>query len=115
MQHREQWVFAMKWFAAVVIVLSLGICALVVDRSTNRGFTIGYYGELNKLTAALSSLPGVSIDEVGYNSDVTLEEITIWIYDARGRRRQINFWQSDPIRELSGEALKAALAERLAE
>jgi hypothetical protein len=105
----------MKWFATAMIVLLVGIGALVADRSTNRGLTVGYYGELNKLTAAMESLPGVSIDSSSYNRDASLEEIWFRITDAQGRSRSIDFGQNDPIRELSGTRLEAALAMRLAE
>lgn len=100
----------MKWLATALTIL---LPAMIVDRSVNLGFTVGYYGELNKLTTAFRSLPGVSIQHVGYNPDLTLEEIWFRITDA-GVRRDIEFGENDPIRELSGKELKAALANGLA-
>ncbi len=100
----------MKWFATAIVVL---LVAVVADRSTNLGFTVGYYGELNKLTAAFNSLPGVSIESVGYNPDFTLEEIWFRIRESQVPR-YIPFDEDDPIRELSGEELKTALARGLA-
>ena len=99
----------MKWFAAAILVL---LVAVVADRSANHGFTVGYYGELNKLTAAFNSLPGVSVESVGYNPDVTLEEIELRIRHSPVPRR-IPFDEDDPIRDLSGAELKTALAKRL--
>lgn len=103
-------VFAMRWIVPAIGVLFV---AVIADRSINLGFTFGYYGELNKLTAAFKSLPGVTIESVGYNPDVTLEEIWFRIKDSQVPR-YIPFDEDDPIRELSGEELKTALARGLA-
>jgi hypothetical protein len=100
----------MKWFKTAVVVL---LVAVVADRSTNLGLTVGYYGELNKLTAAFKSLPDVSVEAVGYNPDLTLEEIWFRIKHSQVPR-YIPIAEDDPIRELSGEELKTALARGLA-
>jgi hypothetical protein len=100
----------MKWFITAIGVL---LMALVADRSTNLGLEFGYYGELNKLTAAFKSLPDVSVESVGYNPDLTLEEIWFRIKHSQVPR-YIPIAEDDPIRELSGEQLKTALARGLA-
>lgn len=100
----------MKWLVPVIAILCVAVLA---DRSHNFGFSFGYYGELNKLTAAFNSLPGVTVESVGYNPDVTLEEIGFHIMDS-GHPRYIPLGEDDPIRDLSGEKLKAALATGLA-
>lgn len=105
----------MKKRSMAVLLVMFAAGALITDRSVNIGMPIGYHGDLNRLTAAFQSLPGVSVESVGYNSDVTLEEITFWIRNAEGFRRQINFGENEPIRALWGQRLEAALATRLAE
>jgi hypothetical protein len=99
----------MKWSVTAIFVL---LAAIIADRSINLGLKFGYYGELNRLTAAFGSLPGVSIKSVGYNPDLTLEEIWFHIEHAQAPR-YIPLGEDDPIRELSGDALETALAKGL--
>jgi len=103
-----------KLIAVASLTLLSVVGAFIADLAVNFGLPFGYYGELNRLTAALDSLAGLEIEDVGYNSDVSLEEITFWILDARGLRHQIDFGQNDPIRKLAGNSLQSALAQRLA-
>jgi hypothetical protein len=104
-----------KWLVRGTLGLLLVAGVLVANMFINFGLPFGYYGELNRLTGALESLPGISIERVSYNPDLALEEIAFWIQDAEGRRRKLDFGQNDPIRKLWGNELSTAMAKRLAE
>ena len=94
----------------------LTLLAWGVDQSVNLGFHFGYHGELNKVVDAFDAMPEVDeVKVVGYNSDVTLEEMCIGIETKQGQALEIWFGQNDPIRKLSNRPLADALARRMAE
>ena len=83
------------------------------DSSRNRGYTFGYYGELNRVGNALAQIPGVKILGSAHNPDITLEEFTFYIRTDDGARVQLWFGERDPARRLSGKRLMAELRRRI--
>ena len=83
------------------------------DSGRNRGYEFGYWGSFNRISNAMTRLPGISIVNSGHNADVTLEEFGFDIRNRAGRTLHIWFMEGDPIRRLSGERLTKALTERI--
>lgn len=84
------------------------------DSGLNRGFHYGYWGTLNRISAALESLPGVDVHHAGGNEDITLEEMWFRLV-VFGDPVDLFFREDDPIRRLKGAALQAALQQRIAD
>lgn len=85
------------------------------DRSRNRGYTWGYWGEFNTVSNAVARLPGIAISKAYYNYDLTLEEFGFDILSVEKRTLHIGFEENDPTRELSGDELRAALLKQIRE
>jgi len=83
------------------------------DSSRNCGSEFGYYGEYNRVSNALASIPGVVITQHWHNLDVTLEEFGFDLTIARTPIR-LFFGEKDTIRSMSREAAMAALKQRIA-
>ena len=99
--------------ASLVVVLLAAIGWYFWDSSRNRGSLSGYYGEYNRVSNALASIPGVSITNGWYNGDVTLEEIGFGL-TINEKAVYLFFSETDPIREMKHEAAVAALKGRIA-
>ena len=83
------------------------------DWSRNRGFECGYYGDLNRVSHALTAIPGVTITRGWANPDITLEEFGFDIRTESGQMISLNFQETDPIRNLSRERLTRALMNEI--
>jgi hypothetical protein len=84
------------------------------DASTNRGFTFGYYGELNTVKQAAGDLPDVAAVRVAAaNIDIGLEEFSIEVSMNDGRKTTLGFLETDALRSQSGPELSQGLAVRL--
>jgi hypothetical protein len=107
--------------AILVTILLLGITPLSFlalyrwDIAQNRGFEFGYFGVFNQFRYALSKVPGVTVVEDWAHEDVTLEEFRFDLVTDNGRSVRLWIGETDPIRSLSGEKLRAALAARIEE
>ena len=105
----------------ILVALLLGFSPITFiawyrwDSAQNRGYEIGYFGVFNRVRHALPQLPGVTIAREWANRDVTLEEFGFDIHTSTRKGLALDFQESDPIRKLSGESLKRALAERIRE
>jgi hypothetical protein len=110
--------FARMTLLGVVAVLVVGLPATFIgwyawDSRTNRGYDFGYYGEYNRTSNALASIPGVAITQSWHHLDVTLEEFA---FDAAvtGTSVSLYFGGRDPIRTMSRKKAVAALRQRIA-
>lgn len=83
------------------------------DSALNRGFEFGYFGVFNRVQHALAAIPGVTITRDWANPDVTLEEFGFTITTSAGQTQHLDFQESDPIRDLSGQQLTASLTARI--
>ena len=83
------------------------------DSARNRGFEFGYFGTFNRVQHALTAIPGITITGDFANHDITLEEFGFHITTSAGVSLHLAFEESDPIRELSGQQLTAALITRI--
>ena len=83
------------------------------DASRNRGREFGYYGEFNRVSNALASIPGVTVTQSWHNHDITLEEFGFGL-TVTGQPVVFLFEETDPIRSMRPEAKVAALRARIA-
>ena len=83
------------------------------DSARNRGREFGYYGEFNRVSNALVRIPRVTVTQAWHNADVTLEEFGFGI-TITGRPVQLDFGETDPIREMSRDRAVVALKARIA-
>jgi len=108
----------------VLAVILLGVLAVILipfgfygwhrwDSSKNRGFEFGYYGEFNRVSNALASIPGVSVTQAWHNLDLSLEWFSFGIM-VTGQPLCLTFSETDQIRAMSRDAAITALKKRLA-
>jgi hypothetical protein len=83
------------------------------DSSRNRGSEFGYYGEFNRVSNTLASIPGVVVTQAWHNLDLTLEEFGFDL-TITGRPVRLFFGETDPIRNMRRDAAVAALQNRIA-
>ena len=103
----------------LVIVASLAagfVVALFVwrrwDSGQNHGSSFGYYGEYNRVSNALVSIPGVVITQHWHNLDITLEEFGFDV-TVTGRPVHLYFGEGDPVRKMSRATAAAAVRRRI--
>jgi len=99
----------------IVVLLFFGSLAYWRwDSDHNRGHHHGYWGEFNRITDALTSLPGVTIEKSWANEDVTLEEFGFTI-QVSSQAVSLEFGETDPIRGMKGKQLSEALSRKIEE
>lgn len=105
----------MKKISVSILVAVVALVAFYKwDSAKNRGFTFGYYGELNTVTRAASDLPDVaSVRVAAANIDIGLEEFSIEVAMNDGRHTMLSFLESDSLRSQSGSELSQGLAALL--
>lgn len=79
------------------------------DSRTNHGFQFGYYGDFNRVSNALASIPGITITQAWHNCDVTLEEFGFTVTTSSGESARVTVGEQDRVRRLSGDSLIQAL------
>ena len=95
---------------SVVLVLFVGfILWYRWDSGTNHGYQFGYYGDFNRVSNALASIPGITVTQAWANCDVTLEEFGFAATMGSGEPVRIAVGERDRIRSLSGDSLIQAL------
>ena len=103
----------MKKLIAILTAVLVAFVGFVLwyrwDSETNRGLKFGYYGEFNRVSNALASLPGITITQAWANCDVTLEEFGFTATTDSGEPVRIAVGERDRMRSLSGDALVQAL------
>ena len=106
-----------KWIITAFAALVAALAALIFwyrwDSGTNHGLTFGYWKSYNNISNSLARLPGVTIVDAGCNADVTLEQFGFDVKTTGGAVLKIWFDESDPIRQMRGEPLKLALANKI--
>ena len=107
----------MRGFLIIIAVLIIGLFAIVgwyfFDGSRNRGFEFGYYGEFNRLSNRLASIPGVVVTNDWHHNDLTLEEISFDL-TFKGQPLQLRFGQDNAIRRTNRDAAIAELQAMIA-
>lgn len=104
-------VFVIFW---VVLFLLIGgpIAWYRWDSAINRGSEYGYYGEFNRVSNALATIPTVTITQAWHNLDVSLEEFGFGVV-VTGQPVRLFFSETDPIRTMKRDAATAALQKRI--
>jgi hypothetical protein len=106
----------MKTGIIIVLTLLMLPVALIVwyrrDSGPNRGHEFGYYGEFNRMSNALASIPGVTVTNWWWNRDITLEEFGFSL-TVTGRPVSLAFGETDPVREMSRGAAARELTARI--
>src|SRR5437763_17104627 len=102
-------------FTLVFLITALGAFFFWYrfDSARNRGYQFGYYGDYNRVSNALASIPGVTVTNTWMNNDITLEEFAFGILTGEGKSLEILIAERDPIRQLSGPPLVEALKTRI--
>lgn len=83
------------------------------DSARNRDFEFGYFGDYNRIRHHLAAMPGVTITREWANHDVTLEEFGFDVTTGAGQTIPIDFQETDPVRNLSGEVLTRTLMTKI--
>jgi len=99
-----------------LVVFSLCAVALLVSCSPpaqNDGRESGYYGDLNRVSNALVSIPGVVVTNFWMNRDITLEEFGFEAVTGTGKPVHIAVGERDPLRQMSPTQLIAALRKEI--
>jgi hypothetical protein len=97
----------------VILLIPISIAAFVWwDGSKNRGSESGYWGEYNRISNALASLPEVKIKSTLYNDDISLEEFQFDV-ETSGRSISLFFTEGDAIRKMQRAQMIEALRNRL--
>ena len=103
----------MKKLIAILAVVVGSFVAFVLwyrwDSGTNHGYQFGYYGDFNRVSNALASIPGITVTQSWHNCDVTLEEFGFAATMGSGEPVRIAVGERDRIRSLSGDLLVQAL------
>jgi hypothetical protein len=103
---------------SVVVVVVAGVCLVsCAPPAKNDGRESGYYGDFNRFSNALVSIPGVTVTNFWMNRDITLEEFGFGIRTVTGEAVHFGIGERDPLRKMSRseltEALKKEIAQRL--
>jgi hypothetical protein len=109
---------SLRQLAFVVAALAAaGFVASCGPPPTNDGRESGYYGDFNRVSNALVSIPGVTVTNFWINRDITLEEFAFDIATASGEAVHLAFGERDPMRKMARpelvEALKREIAQHL--
>jgi hypothetical protein len=99
-----------------LVVLSLCTGALFVSCSPpaqNDGRESGYYGDFNRVSNALVSIPGVVVTNFWMNQDITLEEFGFDVTTAAGKPLHIAVSERDPRRRMPRAELVEALKKEI--
>src|SRR4051794_13844088 len=98
-----------------VIVLS-AMQALVScgPPAKNNGREYGYYGDFNRISNALVSIPGVVVTNYWMNRDITLEEFGFDIITGTKKDVHFGIGERDPLRKMSGQQLVESLKREIA-
>jgi len=107
----------MKMIVSIVLAVVAILAALLVwyrwDSVNNHGYQFGYFGDFNRVSNALASIPGITITQACANRDVTLEEFGFTATMGSGQTVRIAVGERDCIRDLSGESLVQALKREI--
>src|SRR6266496_1312189 len=99
----------------VLVVIAIPVAFIAWygwDSARNRGSEFGYYGDYNRVSNALASIPGVTITQAWHNLDLTLEEFGFGI-TITGHPVRLFFSETDKIRDMQRDAAVAVLRQRI--
>jgi hypothetical protein len=102
----------LQLLAALVLILIAIAVFYWWDASKNRGRESGYWGEYNRVSNALASLPEVKIKSGLYNDDISLEAFQFDL-ETGGRSISLFFTEGDAIRKMHRAQMIEALRKRL--
>jgi hypothetical protein len=106
----------LKQFTFVAVILFTVGCLVSCGPPTkNDGRESGYYGDFNRVSNALVSIPGVTVTNFWINRDITLEEFAFDITTASGEAVHLGFAERDPMRKMSRTELVEALRKEIAQ
>ena len=99
-----------------LVALNLCAVALLVSCSPpaqNDGRESGYYGDFNRVSNGLVSIPGIGVTNFWMNRDITLEEFGFKAVTGTGKPVRIAVGERDPLRQMSRTQLVAPLREEI--
>ena len=103
-----------KRFLFSVLSLAAVFCLVSCDPpAQNDGREAGYYGDFNRVSNALVSIPGVVVTNFFVNRDITLEEFGFEATNGMGKPIRIAVGERDPLRRMSRTALVEALRKEV--
>lgn len=102
----------------MLLLLGVALCGAIFlvscdPPARNDGRESGYYGDFNRISNALVSIPGVTITNAWMNRDITLEEFGFDITTGTGKAVHIAIGERDPLRSISGSKLVDGLTKEI--
>ena len=79
----------------------------------NDGRESGYYGDFNRVSNALVSIPGVVVTNFWMNRDITLEEFGFEATNGTGKPVRLAVGERDPLRRMSRTELVQTLRKEV--
>jgi hypothetical protein len=83
----------------------------------NDGRESGYYGDFNRVSNAIASIPGITVTNFWMNRDYTLEEFGFQLISDTGKPLHVGVGERSPLRTMSRlelvDALKKEIAQQL--
>jgi len=99
--------------ALLILVVFLSFFAYwsywIWSSKTNDGATHGYYGEFNRVAAALESIPGVVITDSWQHKDLTLEDFGFQVRSGDTEVIHLRFHEGNDVVRLKGSELAREL------
>jgi hypothetical protein len=100
----------------VLTVLGAGVGISLVScnpPAQNDARESGYYGDFNRVSNALVSIPGVVVTNFWMNRDITLEEFGFEATNGTGKPVHIAMGERDPLRCMTRTELIKALRKEI--
>lgn len=96
-----------------LLAITLWILTYQLDSHNNFKLHWGYYGDYNRVTDAITSIPGALILDSWANGDITLEEFAVTVRTPAGDTIEMFFEEDDQVRHWHGSRLVEALKRRM--
>jgi hypothetical protein len=106
----------LRQFALATVVLAIFGCLVsCAPPAKNDGRESAYYGDFNRVSNALVSIPGVTVTNFWINRDITLEEFAFDITTTTGEAVHLGIGERDPLRKMLRQELVEALKREIAQ
>ncbi|MGA2243732.1 MAG: hypothetical protein ABSH48_01935 [Verrucomicrobiota bacterium] len=103
--------------SVISVTLALAMFALVGawycwDADRNHGFQFGYYGDLNRVSNALTNIPGVTITQTWQKGGLSLQAFGFGLWYSNLPVR-LDFGETDPVRTMGPLEVRITCGQRI--